>query len=330
MRTVVLTLATLLVVSTAFSAAESRSIDATYTATLSEIPSGLKSMRVWIPLPTSTPEQQVSDVHFIDSPYQWQTEREQEFGNRYAVTTIENPPGGELSVKVSFHAIRHPVSMSSPPGLFASKAEVRRALQADRLVTLSPRVRALASQLTRGTKGPVAEAHAIYDHLLATMTYDKVKPGWGKGDTERAFDVHAGNCTDFHSLFMSLARARGIPARFVIGFPVPATASGEVTGYHCWAEFYVIGKGWIPVDASDASKSSDPAIRKFLFGNLDANRIQFTRGRDLKLVPATAEPLNFFIYPYGEADGRAVGVPSVMLTYKESGSAVTPATTSSR
>ena len=32
-------------------------------------------------------------------------------------------------------------------------------------------------------------------------------------------------------------------------------------GYHCWAEFYVKGKGWIPVDASDASKTTDRGAR---------------------------------------------------------------------
>ena len=51
-------------------------------------------------------------------------------------------------------------------------------------------------------------------------------------------------------------RAEGIPARFIIGFPLKADAEGTVPGYHCWAEFYLPGRGWIPVDASDASKAT--------------------------------------------------------------------------
>jgi transglutaminase-like putative cysteine protease len=116
-------------------------------------------------------------------------------------------------------------------------------------------------------------------------------------------------------MFMSLARAKGIPARFVIGFPLTAK-DGMVKGYHCWAEFYVKGRGWIPVDASDASKSQDPVVRQYLFGNLDPERVQFTVGRDLKLKPATAEPLNFFIYPHAEAGGAEVGTPSIALEFK--------------
>jgi len=89
-----------------------------------------------------------------------------------------------------------------------------------------------------------------------------------------------------------------------------------VKGYHCWAEFYVNGKGWIPVDASDASKSADPTVRQYLFGNLDPDRVQFTVGRDLVLSPRTAEPLNFFIYPRVEANGAEIGSPSIALQFK--------------
>jgi hypothetical protein len=66
-----------------------------------------------------------------------------------------------------------------------------------------------------------------------------------------ACEVGRGNCTDFHSLFIGLARAAGIPARFVMGFPLPVGQSeGGITGYHCWAEFYDEGLGWVPLDAS--------------------------------------------------------------------------------
>ncbi|HVT04352.1 MAG TPA: transglutaminase domain-containing protein [Thermoanaerobaculia bacterium] len=294
-------------------AADSRSVDATYTATLTSIPAGTKTLRVWIPLPASTRYQEVSDVA-VDSPYTFEQKTEPHFHNRYLFGTIENPPV-ELAVKVRFKATRHADLYTQDSFEKATPAELKLSLVANHLVTLSPRVRKLADEVTKGSQGPVTQSRAIYDHLLQTMKYDKTEPGWGNGDTERACDIRKGNCTDFHSLFMSLARARGIPARFIIGFPMSSRPSGQAKGYHCWAEFYVNGKGWVPLDASDASKSTDPKIRDFLFGNLDADRIQFTMGRDLELTPATKEPLNFFIYPYGEADGASVGTPSVMLDY---------------
>jgi transglutaminase-like putative cysteine protease len=297
-------------------AAESnpKTFEATYTATVAAVPAGLPELKVWIPLPVTRGAQKVSDVR-IDSPYQFTIEKDTEFGNRYAFATIANPPAGDLAIPVRFTVTRAEESIAQPAEKAASKRELQRALKADRLVTLSPRVRKLANEVTAGKKGTVEQARAIYDHLLATMKYDKTIPGWGKGDTERACDIRAGNCTDFHSLFMSMARAKGIPARFVIGFPLTAK-DGLVKGYHCWAEFYVKGKGWIPVDPSEASKSSDPAVRQYLFGNLDPDRVQFTIGRDLVLTPKTSEPLNYFIYPRAEAAGKEVGTPSIALQFR--------------
>jgi transglutaminase-like putative cysteine protease len=119
-----------------------------------------------------------------------------------------------------------------------------------------------------------------------------------------ACDSGYGNCSDFHSLFISLARTEKIPAKFEIGFPLPEkAASGDIPGYHCWAKFWVSGKGWVPVDISEASKH--PEMKDYYFGNLTPDRVAFSSGRDLELVPKQdGPPLNFFIYPYVEVGGK--------------------------
>jgi len=143
-----------------------------------------------------------------------------------------------------------------------------------------------------------------FEYVTSIMKYDKSGTGWGRGDALYACDVRHGNCTDFHSLFIGLARARGIPARFTIGFPLGSAKSGDVPGYHCWAEFYS-GGVWVPVDASEASKHPDK--HDYYFGHLDENRVTFTIGRDLELKPPqNGEPLNYLIYPYAELDGVSV------------------------
>ncbi|HEX3580712.1 MAG TPA: transglutaminase domain-containing protein [Thermoanaerobaculia bacterium] len=312
MKRIIYALLSLLIAFTALGD-NSKSFDATYVATIGSIPDGVQKLTVWIPLPVSRGAQTVSDVK-IESPYNWEKHVDKTFGNHYATTTIKNPKAGDLTVKVHFTATRREETMDHPFERAATKADLDRALEPNKLVTLSSRVRELADQITAGKTGPIEQAHAIYDYLVTNMTYDKVAPGWGHGDTERACDVKKGNCTDFHSLFMSLARAKGIPARFVIGFPLTAS-DGQVKGYHCWAEFYVKGRGWIPVDASDGSKLTDAKAREYLFGNLDPARVQFTVGRDLKLTPHTNEPLNFFIYPHAEANGVDIGTPTISLQF---------------
>jgi transglutaminase-like putative cysteine protease len=156
----------------------------------------------------------------------------------------------------------------------------------------------------RSDDSPAATARAIYDWVVDNVEYKKVGTGWGNGDTFWACSERYGNCTDFHALFVALARTEGIPARFEIGFPVPLDRTeGDIGGYHCWVQFYLPERGWVPIDASEAAKH--PQHREALYGSHPADRIHFTTGRDIVVSQASEEaPLNYFIYPYVEIGGK--------------------------
>ena len=63
------------------------------------------------------------------------------------------------------------------------------------------------------------------------------------------------------------------------------------------------GVGWVPVDTSEANKHPDK--REYFFGAHDPHRVLFTLGRDITLQPPQqGPPLNYFIYPYVEVDGK--------------------------
>jgi transglutaminase-like putative cysteine protease len=191
------------------------------------------------------------------------------------------------------------VSASSP-----RDPELKRYLEPDKLVPLNGTIAQLAKEHTAGDTTPIQKARHIYDYVLATMRYDKSGEGWGRGDAIWACTAKRGNCTDFHSLFIGMMRSSGIPARFEIGFPLPeGKTEGDIPGYHCWAEFYLAGVGWVPVDASEAWKNA--AKRDYFFGAHDTNRVFFTYGRDIRLSPdQKGDPLNYFIYPYLETNGQ--------------------------
>ena len=57
-----------------------------------------------------------------------------------------------------------------------------------------------------GAGDKAATARGIYDWVVDNVEYKKVGRGWGNGDTFRACNERYGNCTDFHALFISLAR----------------------------------------------------------------------------------------------------------------------------
>ncbi len=126
-----------------------------------------------------------------------------------------------------------------------------------------------------------------------------------------------GNCTDFHALFNSLARARGIPARFGIGFTVPAERpAGTLRGYHCWGDFYLPDIGWVPIDASEADKHPDK--RELYFGTHPADRVLMTVGRDLQLGEGHASgALNYFVHPHVEVNGQKVANVELVVSFRD-------------
>jgi transglutaminase-like putative cysteine protease len=168
-------------------------------------------------------------------------------------------------------------------------------------------VERLAAKIAGGAPDRMAVARRIYEWCVANLKYDTSGEGWGRGDTLWACDSRRGDCTDFHSVFTALARAEGIPARFVMGYPLPAgQESGEVDGYHCWAEFYTLDSGWVPVDASDAALN--PEYHEYYFGRLTPDRFVMSVGRDLEMSPPQeGGALNFLYEAYAEADKLSVG-----------------------
>ncbi len=292
-----------------------RSLRVTYTGTVNNLPQGATDVEVWVPVPSSSRHQTISNVD-VESPLEWTYITDSKRGNSYLYTSIDKVTSPEIEISVSFDVDRRIALFDRMQSQQVSQEERRRSLLPNRLVTVSPRIMTMANDITANTEGTLDEARALYDFVLGSMTYDKSKPGWGRGDTERACDIRSGNCTDFHSLFISLARAREIPARFVMGIPLAADSTGEVTGYHCWAEFYLEKKGWVPVDISEAWKSKDPASQNFLFGNLDFNRVEFSIGRDLVLKGQSGPPLNYFIAPYVEIDDQPWADTSMSVEYR--------------
>ena len=239
-----------------------RSFEFTYVTRIPELPRDVKSSRIWIPLPQSGPYQTISDLK-IESPFAYATHRDSEYGNEYVYLEVSAAKvAAPAEVRVHFQGTRqeHRVALGAQPiaartGAGAGAGELQRFLQPDRRVPLEGVIGELSEQATRGMQDPLAKARAIYDYVIANMRYDKSGTGWGNGDAIWACTAKRGNCTDFHSLFIGMVRAAGIPARFEIGFSLPEDQhGGTIAGYHCWAEFYVAPYGWIPVDASEAWK----------------------------------------------------------------------------
>jgi transglutaminase-like putative cysteine protease len=280
--------------------AKKRTFEFTYGATVTGLKPG-QHARIWLPVPHDSPEQEVTSLGGKVPPG-GQTTEEKEYGNAiYHVEAVADR-AGTISLEMSYRVTRHEVR----GGRKEKKDDARlveRFLKPDARVPIDGKPLTLLKDKDV-PKDSEAAARLLYDLVNGHMKYDKSGAGWGNGDAVWACDSKHGNCTDFHSLFISLARSRKIPAKFEIGFSLPPKrGSGPIEGYHCWAFFRAEGGGWIPVDISEANKN--PKMKDYYFGNLTEDRIALSTGRDLTLVPKQdGPPLNFFIFPYVEVEKK--------------------------
>jgi hypothetical protein len=254
---------------------------------------------IWIPLAQSDDYQRVQLLD-LTLPFNYQILKDEQ-GNNILYAAME------ATDQVQNFIIRYEVIRKEKSPYAAIERDFTAYLAPNSLIPVGGRFLEIALEATaKYAQGSNLEkARALYDYIIDNMRYMKFGQ-YGRGDANYACDSKTGNCTEFHSYFISLARSIGIPARFAIGASIPSDRNeGGMDGYHCWAEFYAEGKWW-PIDISEANKYT--VLATYYFGRHPANRMEFTRGRDLKLATMPQSgPINFLIYPLIElADGTEV------------------------
>lgn len=287
-----------------------RAFELTYQGEI-RLPDNSKTADVWIPLAGSREGQKVLK-RTIDLPYPYRVTQEPIYKNEMIYLKVKNAEGS-IPFRIRYRALVDPKLFKES----SSQADAPLYLKPSRLMSVDEKIRAIAKTNLPENVSLLDKAKAIYDYVIGHMQYDKSTPGWGQGDTQRACALGKGNCTDFHSLFISVAHAADIPARFKIGFQIPEGSEGSIAGYHCWAEFSDDNKTWNPIDASEAWKH--PESSESYFAHFDPNKFLISLGRDIELEPKQrGDPVNIFFYPYVEADGEAIENASKMeFSYRD-------------
>lgn len=125
-------------------------------------------------------------------------------------------------------------------------------------IILSEEAESYLSQISGDAETSLEKLRAI-ERELSSYTYTTT-PGRLPDSVTSAgefldyflLESRQGYCTYFATAFVLLARAEGIPARYVQGFCVPVEGSGETAVLssmaHSWPEVYIDGVGWIPFE----------------------------------------------------------------------------------
>ena len=133
-------------------------------------------------------------------------------------------------------------------------------------------------------QNPYIKARVIYDWIIRNINFVNDLPS--DVNVLTALEERRANAYAASLLYAAMSRAAGLPCIPIAG--VLINQNGQ-TQRHYWAEFWIDGFGWVPVDiamgAGAVTIESAPAQENviqdyynYYFGNIDNRRIAFSRG----------------------------------------------------
>jgi len=290
----------------------------THTLTINSNAPGIKTgslVRVWLPYPQEYRQQR--DVKFIGATPE---------PKQVAPNGVEgNPVGGgaqrtvyfeqqvaDPAQPIEFKLVFDYTSFAYYPKLNETKVQPlpldwNGACLGERLphIAFTPEIRKQVAGIIGKETNALAKARKIFRWVSANVPWN--------GEDEyciipslaiKGFTARRGDCGVQNTVFVTMCRIAGIPARWQSGFE---TKPGPY-GMHDWAEIYIAPWGWLPADASyGVQKSSDRRIADFYCGHQDSYRliVNLDWGREL-FPPKQAlrsEPADFQCGEV-EVDGR--------------------------
>ena len=285
------------------------------TVTLSGIPAGAKSVRWWIAIPGDDRYQDVLDIAVVSAPGSWQIVREPDHGNRFMRVDVASPGAASLSSKIEFTLRRRSVFVAIDPAKVGPITDSHRRLFAEELrrdaphMVVTSRIAQMADAACGAETNVATEARLLLGTVADVADHyskDPSKPKSSAGDAESCLTHGGGTCTDMHSLFIALARARGIPARLEMGYRLRESNEGKDVdpSYRCWVEYFVPNYGWVPADIVEADDPKGLGRARWFTG-LTERRLWLDEGREFDLAgrASATERVNTMIVGYAEIDG---------------------------
>ncbi len=276
--------------------------------------------KLWIPYPAANANQQISNLRWNGNFAEAAVYTDRTFGTPMLYVRWDKDAKNR-QLQFSFDADRKEVVRRDFPAEEAAydPRDFALYLAPTNLGPVDGEVKRLAEQITVGKTSILTKARAIYDWTVENTFRDPDTRGCGIGDVTALLRRPGGKCADIGSVYVALARAAGVPSREILGIRTGKKPEQDVSKWqHCWAEFYLPGYGWVPVDPADVRKAmlkqqlklDDPEVaelRDYYWGRVDQYRIRLSEGRDLQLnPPQQGLAVNYLMYPFAQIGGETL------------------------
>ena len=309
-----------------------RTVKATFNFTIKpdgDPPAG-DPWHVWLALPRDTMTQEVISATQLDvEPTARFTDPD--FGN--SIVRWDFSKDKELTVNAEFtlkiNNVLNDVDPNQVGQYDTDSDEYKLYTRSERVTLINDQIRAIADEIEGDcahAENPYLLAQCAFQWILDHVVYkypterdDYMENVLADTFEHNGVTYYRGDCGTYSSLYNSILRALGIPARMAVG----GWSLGE-DQWHVWSEIQIPGYGWIPVDTSAADVylydegtelnalgekyfggAPFAPNAEFYFGNIDPYRFVLSIGNDVALTPAVDwdfSPYDATVYYY---EGRA-------------------------
>ncbi|PKQ01552.1 MAG: transglutaminase family protein [Alphaproteobacteria bacterium HGW-Alphaproteobacteria-12] len=138
-----------------------------------------------------------------------------------------------------------------PPAFFLRQTDLT--APGDAIVSLAASARAASDG------SPLDLAHRLMDKVRDAVDY-RIGETHAATTAVEALAHGYGVCQDHAHVFVSAARAEGLPARYVSGY-LWDDVDTEYEASHAWAEAYIDGLGWVGFDVANRICPADAHVR---------------------------------------------------------------------
>jgi len=239
------------------------------------------TLYLWVPRPASSSSQRNTEM-LSSNP--------EPFIENYrgiSLFKLDNlPTAGETRLNVSWKVEVYAIETSIRPQSIRPEANspIRDAhtKSIPQLPSDDTRIKNQTAAIIGREQNPYTKAQRIYEWMLRELIFSRDEsPNLQSRDIFTALEKKQADSYTAAMLYCTLLRCAGVPCLPVAGVLV---SRSQQTMNHWWAEFWIDGFGWIPVDpvmgagAIPAQFGDNPDRENYYFGNIDSQRIAFSRG----------------------------------------------------
>jgi hypothetical protein len=244
------------------------------------------TLYLWIPKPITSPSQRnVSLLSRSMEPF---------IENHRGVSLfkLDNLGSGvNQSITLSFHVEVYametgmrPLSIRQTSTQTGSALSVIHTQSSELIPADNQRIRTTVNSIVGREQNPYIKARMIYDWIIRNIDIVEVQTA-PSINIVAALEERKADAYTTSLLYTTMLRATGIPCIPIAG--VLINRNGQ-TFRHYWAEFWIDGFGWVPVDPAMGAgavtiergrqEEAEKDIFNYYFGNIDNMRIAFSRG----------------------------------------------------